>query len=413
MVVEIVTTGTELLLGQIVNTNAAYLAESLNKLGFDVLYQTTVGDNRERMAEVLKTALARADIVITSGGLGPTQGDITKFVAAKLCGRQLYVDEESLEQIRKLAVQRGFPMTENNIRQAMIPQGAVVFANACGTAPGVAIEQAGHVIIHLPGPPNECRDMFSRSVTPYLLQKYGMNGVIMSRVLHTFGIGESLLEEKIMDLIKNQQNPTLALLVRPSGVIIRITAKADDAKAAEALIAVMEKELRQRIGTYIYAADERGMEDVVGGLLAEKGLHIACAESCTGGLVTSRLTDVPGSSRYVHGAVVSYTNEVKERALQVSAETLRRFGAVSEQTAREMAEGIRRSFAADIGLAVTGLAGPGGGSLEKPVGLVYVAVAGKNGTKICRKQFGGSRKSIKYRASQLALDAVRQYIQEM
>lgn len=413
MVVEIVTTGTELLLGQIVNTNAAYLAESLNKLGFDVLYQTTVGDNRERMAEVLKLALARADIVITSGGLGPTQGDITKFVAAKLCGRQLYVDEKSLEHIRKFAMQRGFPMTENNVRQAMIPQGAVVFANACGTAPGVAIEQDGRVIIHLPGPPNECRDMFSRSVTPYLLQKYGTNSTIMSRVLHTFGIGESLLEEKIMDLIKNQQNPTLALLVRPSGVIIRITAKADDAKAAEALISDMEKELRQRIGTYIYAVDERGMEDVVGEMLAEKGIHIACAESCTGGLVTSRLTDVPGSSRYVHGAVVSYTNEIKERALQVSAETLRCFGAVSKQTAREMAQGIRCKFAADIGLAVTGLAGPGGGSPEKPVGLVYIAVTGKNGTKICQKQFSGSRKTIKYRASQMALDAVRQYIQEM
>lgn len=413
MVVEIVTTGTELLLGQIVNTNAAYLAESLNKLGFDVLYQTTVGDNHERMAEVLKIALARADIVITSGGLGPTQGDITKFVAAKLCGRQLYVDEKSLEHIRRFAMQRGFPMTENNVRQAMIPQGAVVFANACGTAPGVAIEQAGRVIIHLPGPPNECQDMFSRSVTPYLLQKYGTNSVIMSRVLHTFGIGESLLEEKIMDLIKNQHNPTLALLVSPSGVIIRITAKADDAKAAKALLGAMEKEIRQRVGAYIYAADERGMEDVVGEMLTEKGLHIACAESCTGGLVTSRLTDVPGSSRYVHGAVVSYTNEIKEQALQVSAETLRCFGAVSKQTAREMAQGIRRSFAADIGLAVTGLAGPGGGSPEKPVGLVYIAVTGKNGTKICRKQFSGSRKAIKYRASQMALDAVRQYIQEM
>lgn len=413
MIVEIVTTGTELLLGQIVNTNSAYLAENLNKLGFDVLYQTTVGDNRQRMTEVLKVAVKRADIVITSGGLGPTQGDITKFVSAEIFGLGTYLDETSLQHIKDLAEFRGFPMTENNVRQAMIPDGAIVFANACGTAPGVAIEHDGHVIINLPGPPSECKDMFARSVAPYLTKKYGVGSIIVSRVLNTFGIGESLLEEKIMDLIKSQNNPTLALLVRPNGVIIRITAKAADKEAAEALLTEMETELRHRVGEYIYAVDERDMEDVVGSMLAAKGLSIACAESCTGGLVTSRLTDVPGSSLYVQGSVVSYTNEVKMRELDVSAETLRDFGAVSEQTARQMAEGIKNKFAVDIGLAITGIAGPDGGSAEKPVGLVYIAVTGKKGTEVYKHQFSGMRKYIKYRTSQTALDIVRHYIQEM
>jgi len=413
MIVEIVTTGTELLLGQIVNTNAAYLAENLNKLGFDVLYQTTVGDNPQRMAEVLSAALRRADIVVTSGGLGPTQGDITKFVAAKLCGKAMRFDEESMQHIREIAAQRNFPLTENNVRQAMIPEGAHVFANACGTAPGVALEHEDKLILHLPGPPNECQDMFTRSVAPYLLRKYGIQSVIVSRVLHTFGIGESLLEEKIMDFIKTQSNPTLALLVKPGGVLIRITAKATDEAEAKRLIGAAEDAIRSRVGAFIYAADERDMEDAVGALLAEKKLSIACAESCTGGLATSRLTDVAGSSRYVKGAIVSYTNEIKAKELSVPEETLQMHGAVSAETAAAMAEGVRAKFAVDIGLGITGIAGPGGGSEKKPVGLVYIAVAGRDGVKIKRHQFSGTRKRIKYRASQAALDEVRRYIEKL
>lgn len=413
MIVEIVTTGTELLLGQIVNTNSAYLAEELNKLGFDVLYQTTIGDNRQRMTEVLKLALSRADIVITSGGLGPTQGDITKLVTASLFDLEMKLHQPSLDNIKQRFTFRGIEMTDNNIRQAMIPEGAIVLDNACGTAPGIVIEHEGKVIINLPGPPHELKDMFRLKIVPYLSKKYGSESVIVSRVLNTFGIGESLLEEKIKDLILNQGNPTLALLARLGEVIIRITAKADTKEEALALISKVETEICNRVGEFIFTIDDGDMEAVVGQLLTDKNLTIACAESCTGGLITSRLTDVAGSSGYVYGSVVSYTDEVKKSELNVPEDVLTAKGAVSEEVAIAMAEGIAKKFHTDIGIGVTGIAGPGGGSEEKPVGLVYIAIAGKLGTKVYKNNFSGKRKYIKYRTSQTALDLVRRYTQEL
>ncbi len=413
MIVEIVTTGTELLLGQIVNTNSAYLAEELNKLGLDVLYQTTIGDNRQRMTEVLKLALSRADIVITSGGLGPTQGDITKLVTASLFDLEMKLHQPSLDNIKQRFTFRGIEMTDNNIRQAMIPEGAIVLDNACGTAPGIVLEHEGKVIINLPGPPHELKDMFRLKIIPYLSKKYGCESVIMSRVLNTFGIGESLLEDKIKDLILNQENPTLALLARLGEVIIRITAKADTKEEAALLISKVETEIQSRVGEFIFTIDDGDMEEVVGQLLTDKKLTIACAESCTGGLITSRLTDVEGSSSYVYGSVVSYTDEVKKSELNVPEDVLTAKGAVSEEVAIAMAEGIARKFHTDIGVGVTGIAGPGGGSEEKPVGLVYIAITGKLGTKVYKNNFNGKRKYIKYRTSQTALDIVRRYTQEI
>ncbi|WP_110953211.1 competence/damage-inducible protein A [Anaerosinus massiliensis] len=413
MIIEIVTTGTELLLGQIVNTNSAYLAKQLNKLGLDVLYQTTVGDNRQRMTDVLKLALQRADIVITSGGLGPTQGDITKLVTASLFDLEMKLHQPSLDNIEKIFSSRGRQMTENNIRQAMIPDGAFVLDNACGTAPGIVLEHSGKVIINLPGPPHELKDMFMRKVVPYLSKKFGCESVIVSRVLNTFGIGESLLEEKIEDLILNQGNPTLALLARPGEVIVRITAKADTNEKARALIGKVETEIRKRIGQFIFAVDDGDMEEVVGKLLTDKRLTIACAESCTGGLLTSRLTDVSGSSNYVYGSVVSYTNEVKKDELHVKEEVLQEKGAVSEEVAIAMAEGILHKFHTHIGIGITGIAGPEGGSEEKPVGLVYIAITGSLGSRVYKYNFNGDRKYIKYRTSQAALDIVRHYVQEL
>jgi nicotinamide-nucleotide amidase len=413
MVVEIVTTGSELLLGQIINTNSAYMAAELNTIGFDVLYQTTVGDNRQRMAAVLKHALSRADIVITSGGLGPTQGDITKEVCADLFGRVLELHEPSLERLKAYFARVQRDMTENNLRQVMIPEGAQVFDNHAGTAPGVVQEKDGKLLINLPGPPSEMKDMFSRSLKPFLEEKYGFDSVIVSRVLDTFGIGESSLETSIRDLILAQQNPTLALLVRPSGVIIRITAKADTKQEAEALIADMEKEVRSRIDRYIYAVDDEAMEDVVGSMLKQKNLTIACAESCTGGLLTSRLTDVAGSSAYVMGAIVSYTNEVKTAELGVSEKLLAAKGAVCEDVAKAMAEGAALKIGTDVGVGITGIAGPDGGSDEKPVGLVYIAVTGRNGTVVKKNIFTGRRKEIKYKTTQTALDMVRHYVEKL
>ncbi len=403
MVVELVTTGSELLLGQIVNTNAAYLAAELNCLGFDVRYQTTVGDNLGRMEDVLRHALGRADIVITSGGLGPTRGDITKEASAKVFGRRLIREPSCVERLKAHFARVGREMTENNLRQAMIPEGAHILVNHAGTAPGVAMERDGKLLVNLPGPPSELKDMFARSLKPYLVEKYGVSAVILSRVLNTSGIGESMLETRIDDLILAQGNPTLALLVRPEGVLVRVTAKAADEDEARALIEPMEREIRTRVGEYIYAVDDEPIEAVVGRLIKERSLTVAAAESCTGGLVTSRLTDVAGSSAYVKGAVVSYTDEAKASVLGVSSALLREEGAVSEPVARAMAEGARRVLGADVGIGVTGFAGPGGGTETLPVGTVFVAVAGLGGTVAERHIFGGSRRQVKYRASQAAL----------
>ena len=412
MVVEIVTTGTELLLGQIVNTNSAYLAAELNKLGLDVLYQTTVGDNRDRMRNALSIALDRSDIVITSGGLGPTQGDITKEVSASLFDRELSLHQPSLDNIKQICAFRGYPMASNNVRQAMVPNGAIVLDNACGTAPGIILEHNGKIIINLPGPPFEMKDMFTRKVIPYLTEKYGVEATILSKVLNTFGIGESTLEEKIKDLILSQSNPTLALLARPGEVIIRITAKAALKSEAQRMIDVLEREIRSRIDEYIFAVDDITMEEIVGDLLKESHMTISCAESCTGGLLSSRLTDVAGSSAYLYGSVISYDNEVKISELKVPRHILETVGAVSEETAIAMAEGIKNKFGTSIGIGITGIAGPDGGSDEKPVGLVYIAIAGELGTKCYKNQFKGKRTAIKYRATQTALDIVRRYIQE-
>ncbi|MBR1553071.1 MAG: competence/damage-inducible protein A [Schwartzia sp.] len=412
MIAELVTTGSELLLGQIVNTNAAYMAQELNRMGVDVCFQTTVGDNRVRMKEVLTHALSRADLVITSGGLGPTRGDITKEVSAEIIGRTMARNEECVARLKAHFARLGREMTENNLRQAIIPEGAHIFVNQAGTAPGVALEKDGKLLVNLPGPPSEMKDMFQRSLAPYLVEKYGISSIIYSRVLHTYGIGESMLETKIDDLILAQKNPTLALLVRPTGVIIRITAKAENETAAEALIAPVEKEIRARLGSLVYGADEEKMEEIVGKELLERKLTVATAESCTGGLVASRLTDVAGSSGYVKGGIVSYTDEVKANTLGVPREILAEYGAVSEPTARAMVEGARKVLGADVAISTTGLAGPGGGTEKTPVGTVFIAASGVSGTVAEKHSFTGTRGQVKFRASQAALALLRKYIKE-
>jgi nicotinamide-nucleotide amidase len=413
MIVEIVSTGTELLLGQIVNTNAPYLARKLNELGFDAVYQTTVGDNRRRMASVFSIALERADIVITSGGLGPTQGDITKEVSAELLGRDLQLHEPSVEHIQAFFKRRHLTMTNNNLRQAMMPTGAIVVTNHRGTAPGVIIEHGEKTIIHLPGPPAELEHMFEKSILPYLTNRFGGQGVIVSKVLRTFGIGESILEERIRQFILAQNNPTIALLARSGEIHVRLTAKADSEDTARALIAELEASLREHIEDYIFGMDDQSLEQVVGEELRRHGLSIALAESCTGGGATAKLTDVPGSSEYLIGTVVCYDNRIKTELAGVAPETLQKHGAVSQETAAEMAQGIRGRFAADIGIGITGIAGPGGGSDEKPVGLVYLAVAGPQGIMVEEEHFSGQRSAIKTRAVNSSLDLLRRYLQKI
>lgn len=409
MRVELITTGSELLLGQIVNTNGVYMATHLNDLGFDVLYQTTVGDNHDRMRAVIENALARVDIVITTGGLGPTQGDITKYVCAEITGCKMVQDAVSKKRLDDFFQRKAVSMSPNNLRQVLVPEGARVFINYNGLAPGAAQEYNDKLLINLPGPPREMKDMFIKSLIPFLKEKFGIAHVIHSLVLNTYAIGESLLETKIRDLILAQKNPTLALLARPEGVIVRITAKADDLAQAEMLIAPVKKEIYSRVGEYIYATDDEAMEEVVGKLLNAKKLTVSCAESCTGGLLTSRLTDVAGSSAYVSGSIITYTNCVKKEKVAVPQEVLLKEGAVSAITAKYMAEGVAKALKTDIGVSVTGVAGPDP-SENKPVGLVYIAVHGERGTFVTKNMFSGKRKEIKYRASQEALNMLRLYL---
>jgi len=410
MIVELVSTGTELLLGQIVNTNAVFLANRLNEMGFDVLYQTTVGDNRSRMTEVFEIALARADIVITSGGLGPTQGDITKEVAAKLLKLPLILHQPTQQRIADFFRHRLIPMADNNQRQALVPQGCLVIDNERGTAPGIIIETQGKSVIHLPGPPSELEHMFVKSVKPYLQKQFGQQGVIISQVLRTYGLGESSLEEAIKDYIISQNNPTIALLVRSGEVIIRLTAKAATETEAAALIAVLENKIRERVGDYVFGINDDTFEEILGHLLTKNNLTVALAESCTGGLVTSRLTDIAGSSVYLKGSIVCYSNEVKMNPIGVEKITLEQYGAVSEETAIQMANGIRNLFNTSLGVGITGIAGPGGATAAKPVGLVFIAVAGPQGTKCYEYHFIGQRKEIKHRTALAALNQLHRYV---
>ena len=410
MIVELVSTGTELLLGQIVNTNAPYLAQRLNDMGYDVLYQSTVGDNRKRMAQVMMTALGRADIVITSGGLGPTQGDITKETTAELLGLEMHIHQPSVQHIRAFFEKRRLPMPENNLRQAMMPAGAIILENRRGTAPGVVLEKDGKIIIHLPGPPTELEHMFETSVVHYLNRQYGQQGTIVSRVLRTIGLGESSMEEKIREYILSQHNPTIALLARNGEIHIRLTAKATTLVQSNELLDALENKLRERIGEYIFGTDATSLEQTIGSLLLKNKMQIAVAESCTGGALSARITDVPGSSEYFMGGVISYSNESKASFLGVAPEIISLHGAVSPQTAVAMAKAVCSKFSADIGIGITGIAGPGGGSAEKPVGLVYIAISGPYGDEYTENRFTGQRTAIKSRAVIAALDMIRRYL---
>ena len=398
MRVEVITTGTELLLGEIVNENFVYLARELNQRGFDVLYQTTVGDNPGRIKEALRLAASRADIVITSGGLGPTRGDITKEEAAEYCGVPLYMDLEVWNHIQELLSRRNACITSNNDKQALVPSGAIVLRNEVGTAPGLVLKHAvdGTVFILLPGPPYELRYICRHELFPYLEKEY-------AHTLKVRGLGESRVAAMLDDLIVRQTNPTIALYARHGDILVRLTAKAPSAAEADALIARLQYNIEAVIGRYVYGYDEDSLPEVLGKELLKQQKWIAFAESCTGGLATSLMTDVPGSSAYVKGSVVSYTEAVKNGLLAVSKTDLERKGAVSPEVARQMAEGVREKLGTDLGVSVTGLAGPGGGTKKKPVGLVYMAVADADGT-VCREfHFSGSRTQIKLRAAMAAI----------
>ena len=378
----ILSVGTEILFGQIVNTNTVYLSQQMNMLGFDVMYHYTVGDNPKRVEEMIDLAFQDCDLILTTGGLGPTQDDLTKEVACKALDDTLVMMDDVLEEITKYFKTLGREMTENNKKQAIMPSRATVFHNDAGTAPGFALEKDGKYIICMPGPPREMKRMFQKSVVPFLQSM--IDGALYYRQIRFFGIGESMLETQLLDLIDNQTDPTLATYAKEGECSLRIASKRATEEEAEHAVDEMLEMVKERVGHYIYSSDDEELAQVVADRLMEQGLTLSSAESCTGGMFASTMTDIPGISQCFDRGLVTYSNQAKMEELGVSAETLEKFGAVSEETALEMVEGLKRVSGSDVCISVTGIAGPGGGSEEKPVGLVYIGFS-YGDKKICKK----------------------------
>ncbi|HHY14425.1 MAG TPA: competence/damage-inducible protein A [Thermoanaerobacterales bacterium] len=402
---EIISVGTELLLGQTTNTNAQYLSKELSDLGINVYFQTTVGDNESRLKKIFIKALDRSDIIIFTGGLGPTQDDITKEVVAKVLGLELIFNTDILNSMDDVFRQKGLEMSKNNEKQALIPKGAIYIENNYGTAPGIYIQKDDKTIILLPGPPKEMGPMVREFVLPKLRETFKC-GIIKSKILRFAGIGESALEEAISDIIKNQSNPTIAPLAKEDGVTLRITAKAQTVERASAIIDPVVSLIKGRVGNYIYSYDNKSIQDVVGELLLKNKKTISLAESCTGGYVTHLLTNVPGISAVFDRSIISYSNTSKLEDLNVPLNVINDYGAVSENTAILMASGIRGLSKTDFGVGITGIAGPSGGSAEKPVGLVFIALSSKSGDLCERHLFSGDRETIKKRASRAVFNLI-------
>ncbi|MCI6432157.1 MAG: competence/damage-inducible protein A [Oliverpabstia sp.] len=416
MIVELVCVGTELLLGNIVNTNAAYLAEMCARLGLSMYYQSVVGDNEERMTQVIAQAVDRSDVVILCGGLGPTQDDLTKEVTAKVMGMKLVEDEHTRnciqEYMNNLFVGRpDAKITDNNWKQALVPEGALILDNANGTAPGLIIEENGKIVILLPGPPNELKPMFENQVYPYLREK--QPEVILSRMIKICGIGESAVEDKIQDMIDAQNNPTIATYAKTGEVHLRVTARAESEAEAKKMIKPVVRELKVRFGKNIYTTDEhKTLEECVIDLLKDQELELTTVESCTGGALAARLVNVPGASDVLKQGLVTYSNKSKRKFTLVKKSTLKDEGAVSHKTAKEMAKGAVENTGCDVSVSVTGLAGPNGGTKEKPVGLVYIGCCYKGKTTVREFHFNGNRSKVREQAVVQGLVLLRDCILE-
>jgi len=401
---EILAVGTELLLGDIVNTNAQFIAQGLAELGISVFYHTVVGDNPERMKKAMNSAFERADIIITTGGLGPTEDDLTKEMGAEYFNKKMYLDERAFNKIKSFFSKMGRKMTENNVKQAMIPEGAIVMYNDNGTAPGIIIEENEKILIMMPGPPREMKPMFTDQVKPFLASK--QEYTLVSKTLRIAGVGESAMESAVKDLIDGQSNPTVAPYAKDVEAVLRITARGKNTEDAEKIIAPVANEIYSRFGNKVYAEGETNMQSVVSEMLVKSRRKIAVAESCTGGLIAARLIEYAGiSSVFIEGAV-TYTDDAKMRRLGVKKETLDKYTAVSAETAAEMAEGIAKASGADIGLSTTGVAGPGL-SEGKPEGLVYIGLYIDGKTTVKELQLAGKRNVIRERAAYSALDLLR------
>ena len=405
---EIIGVGTELLLGNTVNSDAQDVSRVLSKLGINVYFHTVVGDNPERLTQAVEIAKGRADIIITTGGLGPTYDDLTKQTLAEAFGKKLIFNEEVAEQIRSYFENRlGRKMTDNNLRQAELPEGCVIFENGVGTAPGCAFEAGGKHVLMLPGPPRECREMLSSCAVPYL--KKLSESEIVSHNVHIFGLGESAVEDKLYDLMQKLRNPTLAPYAKDGEVMLTLTARAGSQEEADELMAPVLQTIRETLGDHIYGVDAVSLENTVSKLLFERGMKLAAAESCTGGLLSKRITDIPGASSIFTGGVVAYSDQSKIDMLDVSAALIAEKGAISRDVALAMADGARKKFCADIGVGITGVAGPDGdGSLE--AGTVFAAITAGNDSFCRRIYFFHDRDRIRLAGVSTALDMVRRFL---
>lgn len=409
---EIISVGTELLLGQVVNTDAAIVARELSQLGINLLHSAVVGDNPKRLRAAILEAVGRSQLLIMTGGLGPTQDDLTKETAAEVARKKLVLHQESLQRILNYFNETA--VSENQKKQAMLPEDCTVFQNNNGTAPGCAFEtENGTVIIMMPGPPSELEPMLLDSVVPFL--KSNQDSVILSHNIKVFGRGEAAVAMEMQDLIEGA-NPTVAPYAKEGEMFLRVTAKAADSAAAQALCDPIMQEITNRLGEYVYGIDTDSLEQTVVELLLCKGKKLATAESCTGGLLSKRITDISGASSVFEMGCVTYANSVKELLLGVPAEVLLRFGAVSPETAKAMAQGIVQLSGADLGIGITGIAGPLGGTPEKPVGLVYIALSDGKETWVAKRAPLGRTKSRDWHrhcAASQALDMVRRYLTEL
>lgn len=409
-VCEILSVGTEILLGDILNTNSRYLSVELAKIGISVLRHTTVGDNAERLAAALTAALERSDIVIATGGLGPTADDITRDVCCEVMGFGTVFNREIADGIKKYFEGRGIPMPENNLRQAYVPVGGEVFENKNGTAPGIGMKKNGKCVVILPGPPYEMAPMYHECVVPYLAEY--SDGIIVSKTVRTMCIGESAMAERVADLLEGE-NPTVAPYAKKGEALLRVTAKAETEAEAQAMLEPVIAEIRNRLGDVVYGIDSESIEQRVVELLKKNKMTLATAESCTAGYIPKRITDIAGASSVFEYGAITYSNDVKEKVLGVRHETLVAYGAVSEQTVTEMAAGIRRVSGADIGIAVTGIAGPGSDGTNKPVGLCFIALNASD-AQICEKIETGrnDREYNRYVTASRALNLVRRYLEK-
>ena len=409
MKAEIIAVGTELLMGEILNSNSRDIARELYNLGIDVYHQSVVGDNLNRVSKELETAFERADLVITTGGLGPTRDDLTKEAAAHFLKRDMILDEESIKHLEDFFGSRGLPLNEGNKRQAYFPEGAKIIPNENGTAPACIIEFDEKVLVILPGPPREVIPLMEKYIIPYLEKRTGK--VFISDIINISGIGEGHMEEKIMDIIDAQENPTVAPYAKEHGLTLRVTASASTEQEARLLLEPVVKKVCDRLGMDVYAIGDTTLEAVVASLLIEQNLSISVAESCSGGLLAGRLINYPGISKVFKEGFITYSNESKINTLGVDYKILSKYGAVSEEVAKQMAKGAADRAKSDVALSITGIAGPDGGTDEKPVGLVYIGLYLLGEVKVMKMDSWGSRDNVRRRAVSQALDMLRRELQ--